>query len=231
MQMANGFAQAISIHAPRTGSDRRCHIPRIRRDSISIHAPRTGSDQMLASTKLAKLISIHAPRTGSDRHGRGDAGRAAEFQSTLPARGATKNRNDTVDDRQQFQSTLPARGATQGRRCRARHPDISIHAPRTGSDTAQRANHCRFSISIHAPRTGSDSANTSPDTSADRFQSTLPARGATPRHNAIAASRSHFNPRSPHGERPPAKIQVSPKHLFQSTLPARGATTSALLHS
>ena len=56
---------------------------------------------------------------------------------------------------------------------------ISIHAPRTGSDsttlqkiktpltfqstlpargatTAQRANHCRFSISIHAPRTGSD---------------------------------------------------------------------------
>ena len=56
----------------------------------------------------------------------------------------------------QFQSTLPARGATY-----ALHPDtpshrISIHAPRTGSDAqgVEQVNH--LVISIHAPRTGSD---------------------------------------------------------------------------
>ena len=33
------------------------------------------------------------------------------------------------------------------------------------------------------------------------FQSTLPARGATKRETAARLSRTHFNPRSPHGER------------------------------
>ena len=37
-----------------------------------------------------------------------------EFQSTLPARGATKKRNDLVARGLIFQSTLPARGATRG---------------------------------------------------------------------------------------------------------------------
>ena len=33
------------------------------------------------------------------------------------------------------------------------------------------------------------------------FQSTLPARGATRKLLATLSARSHFNPRSPHGER------------------------------
>ena len=68
MQMANGFAQAISIHAPRTGSDKvvgghaECF-------GISIHAPRTGSDKVKELPDDLQAISIHAPRTGSDKHG------------------------------------------------------------------------------------------------------------------------------------------------------------------
>ena len=59
-------ADSISIHAPRTGSDRSgagrtaVHLP------ISIHAPRTGSDIINNSTFETIKISIHAPRTGSD---------------------------------------------------------------------------------------------------------------------------------------------------------------------
>ena len=59
-------ADSISIHAPRTGSDRSgagrtaVHLP------ISIHAPRTGSDATLSRRFLLSEISIHAPRTGSD---------------------------------------------------------------------------------------------------------------------------------------------------------------------
>ena len=35
--------------------------------------------------------------------------------------------------------------------------EISIHAPRTGSDNIVRREHFTDRISIHAPRTGSDS--------------------------------------------------------------------------
>ena len=56
-----------------------------------------------------------------------------------------------------FQSTLPARGATRWTRWTRRFLSISIHAPRTGSDAdgCAQGDSAR-SISIHAPRTGSD---------------------------------------------------------------------------
>ena len=55
------------------------------------------------------------------------------FQSTLPARGATRwtIKNTRLE---KFQSTLPARGATVLRKEAILSDDISIHAPRTGSD-------------------------------------------------------------------------------------------------
>ena len=148
-------------------------------------------------------------------------------------------------------------------------PRISIHAPRTGSDPPRfpsassprnfnpRSPHgerrgccspCRkiSSISIHAPRTGSDTADSSALIISTRFQSTLPARGATssrptsitprrfqstlPARGATLSStafyphRQDFNPRSPHGERRSSPSSVSAATSFQSTLPARGAT-------
>ena len=78
-----------------------------------------------------------------------------------------------------FQSTLPARGATLLVENNRQAIDISIHAPRTGSDDERRIL-CRFRL---------------------LFQSTLPARGATlPRVDGKGAT-MNFNPRSPHGER------------------------------
>ena len=81
----------------------------------------------------------------------------------------------------QFQSTLPARGATLNQAGQPGGKKISIHAPRTGSDRreARRSGAPHYfnprsphgerpnifqvfepgeEISIHAPRTGSDSA-------------------------------------------------------------------------
>ena len=55
-------------------------------------------------------------------------------------------------------------------------------------------------ISIHAPRTGSDSGCSCSFFSSLLFQSTLPARGATQRRTLIL-EHADFNPRSPHGER------------------------------
>ena len=56
-------------------------------------------------------------------------------------------------------------------------------------------------ISIHAPRTGSDGTDDGTCQLPDRFQSTLPARGATCRDCRGKRRGGYFNPRSPHGER------------------------------
>ena len=80
-------------------------------------------------------ISIHAPRTGSDNGVELEDDATKEFQSTLPARGAThviqhsnagnvyfnprsphgERQRDTLKQQlaDAFQSTLPARGATR----------------------------------------------------------------------------------------------------------------------
>ena len=103
----------------------------------------------------------------------------------------------------EFQSTLPARGATTSISSTSSTSKISIHAPRTGSDSALSVRLPGRTISIHAPRTGSDGAC--------RWRLDSPA---------------HFNPRSPHGERPRFTTARCAPCSFQSTLPARGATYS-----
>ena len=71
---------------------------------------------------------------------------------------------------------------------RAQESNISIHAPRTGSDAAASSVcHPDKEISIHAPRTGSDGDPGFYESWDEIFQSTLPARGATEdgqRHDA-----------------------------------------------
>ncbi len=80
-----------------------------------------------------------------------------EFQSTLPVWGATSSNPDTWSNYIEFQSTLPVWGATAEGKPSREIINISIHAPRVGSDyhvppeTASTSN-----ISIHAPRVGSD---------------------------------------------------------------------------
>ena len=123
------------------------------------------------------------------------------FQSTLPVRGATRKVRISKPDENGFQSTLPVRGATHANAVEHGWWDISIHAPRAGSDV-DASNHTPTSlhfnprspcgerlcdlllghgvsrISIHAPRAGSDRRQGQPS----------PCFG-------------DFNPRSPCGER------------------------------
>ena len=60
------WAETISIHAPRGGSDGQgvCNFVIVK--AISIHAPRGGSDEPPPETESEPEISIHAPRGGSD---------------------------------------------------------------------------------------------------------------------------------------------------------------------
>ena len=145
------------------------------------------------------------------------------FQSTPPARGATKNEAACGTCRE-FQSTPPARGATLPRGAGGQgQQHISIHAPREGGDGPLPARDLAVIISIHAPREGGDvhksySGNPIPDFNprpprggrrctsenfriASLFQSTPPARGATTAEVPAAETLENFNPRPPRGGR------------------------------
>ena len=196
---------AISIHAPRTGSDYTwCKIQFVRGyfnprsphgERLSVCArryctaifqstlPARGATKASINSRLSELISIHAPRTGSD----------------------------TIIDYQSAGFTIsihaPRTGSDTGQLATELGNVISIHAPRTGSDSAPPQYYSNVPISIHAPRTGSDTTSSMQRYHMWTFQSTLPARGAT-----LSQDTSFHAP-----------------PLFQSTLPARGATSHPFL--
>ena len=148
-------------------------------------------------------ISIHAPREGSDIWNYHPALMCHLFQSTLPARGATIgssgykarikyfNPRSPRGERQPqrapastalikaFQSTLPARGATLGCLPPCNAVNISIHAPREGSDSPPVTS-CPVMMYFN-PRSPRGERLLSLTLIAFNllFQSTLPARGAT----------------------------------------------------
>ena len=78
--------------------------------------------------------------------------------------------------------------------------DISIHAPRTGSDIMYEVEHNYQWISIHAPRTGSDFYCGTGYINQD-ISIHAPRTGSDDLFDASKRFGNYFNPRSPHGER------------------------------
>ena len=168
------------------------------------------------------------------------------FQSTLPAWGATTE-VPAQDGSGYISIHAPRMGSDCFSRSFARLVRISIHAPRMGSDISPHTPMAEQGISIHAPRMGSDTLLMLRSLRQERFQSTLPAWGATANSGFMAAQQAkfqstlpawgatndlviivhivNFNPRSPHGERHPQSLDVWHLSQFQSTLPAWGATS------
>ena len=149
--------QVISIHAPREGSDGGQHVHHVD-GNISIHAPREGSDNKSGAHRSCFFaISIHAPREGSDWLQMLKENRAAEFLSTLPARGATAIIISHFSFSIYFYPRSPRGERPASGEKLADDLDISIHAPREGSDiSSSRRVTSSSGISIHAPREGSD---------------------------------------------------------------------------
>ena len=221
---------AISIHAPRVGSDRGCYRKCLRQ-FISIHAPRVGSDlssEIQPSDKVdfnprspcgerlssacvhAIVLSYFNPRSPcGERH----------FVSGTHSTGAL------------FQSTLPVWGATGNGRHRIRRRRISIHAPRVGSDGFILA---RLGLGGYFnPRSPCGERHLYSPLCVMRsgFQSTLPVWGATKCHRKRCATdlisihaprvgsdrggsgvprpRRYFNPRSPCGEQAVQRCEIS----------------------
>ena len=210
---------------------------------ISIHAPRTGSDKTGARPEWRQTISIHAPRTGSAPPRGTNEAAEWHFNPRSP-HGERREPMISLFGAFVFQSTLPARGATKPRPRDAARTAISIHAPRTGSDGRFVAAIYEFVISIHAPRTGSDFGVIqldptklisihAPRTGSDddgrtrnrRKEDFNPRSPHGERHAEPAErrTRQYFNPRSPHGERRVALARASGRGNISTHAPRTGS--------
>ena len=170
--------------------------------TISIHAPREGCDSLLVCTRSA----------------------CVPFQSTHPARGATRGWVWCSPRRRNFNPRTP-RGVRRPEPQRLKPmSDFNPRTPRGVRPPTKGIMLGGFFISIHAPREGCDSRCPQPELPKTQFQSTHPSRGATristhccvtctfqsthPARGATRCSRgcldtrSNFNPRTPRGVRP-----------------------------
>ena len=149
-------ARLVSIHAPRVGSDLTAGLNDAGADIVSIHAPRVGSDSRQLSAPRARksfnprspcgerqgklgitfavdVVSIHAPRVGSDGDSHDLPMWSSSFNPRSPCGERPPGDNVTIPINQ-FQSTLPVWGATISLYFGRLISEVSIHAPRVGSD-------------------------------------------------------------------------------------------------
>ena len=213
--------EKISIHAPRTGSDIAAPQRRMFWQVFQSTLPARGATarwrtscgaRRFQSTLPARgatadddghlldgRISIHAPRTGSDAF----PCPASRAYSNFNPRSPHGERLTLLDCLKQPKNFNPRSPHGERRIQDSDYADseqISIHAPRTGSDQPFRKQPMHQHISIHAPRTGSDFRIQCPSSLPPYFNPRSP-HGERRCFSVGAAALSHFNPRSPHGER------------------------------
>ena len=148
--------RAISIHAPRVGSDICSFLTYCVAYRFQSTLPVWGATGYWPKSHLLDKISIHAPRVGSDRHmtrrwlhqmnfnprspcGERPASRQKRcgtlyFNPRSPC-GERLSAASITGASSSFQSTLPVWGATRADGDLRRRRGISIHAPRVGSDS------------------------------------------------------------------------------------------------
>ena len=203
----DGVLEGISTLAPREGSDSPPSSSRPIGRNFNPRSPRGERHLVSVHLHIVDHISTLAPREGSDpartqrsphkpdfnpRSPRGErppsppCGKMwAEFQPSLPARGATSRyRNPSL--LRVFQPSLPARGATNVPALGLDKKTISTLAPREGSDFVAK-NICPDVLHFNprSPR-GERQVPSKMMIRPLKFQPSLPARGAT-----------HFHPLGP----------------------------------
>ena len=242
--LRNGGTLRISTHAPRTGSDAR----KMQHGNLAYRHfnPRSPHGER-PEERLKHLRRLLFQPTLPARGATPSATILDDVDNFNPRspHGERRYCDFGHDDTSSFQPTLPARGATGHHRRAPCVRGISTHAPRTGSDAGVSAQALSQTISTHAPRTGSDCQRNgkagrlidfnprsphgerplfdSARVSFDKFQPTLPARGATQSATPLRTSAA-FQPTLPARGATFATQRKAGLSLFQPTLPARGAT-------
>ena len=131
---ALSVAVGISIHAPREGCD-----PRMVRSASQLSLfqsthPARGATPSTRTVSTELLISIHAPREGCDCNEHLRQRAAGYISIHAPREGCDIEPAQLFRILLEFQSTHPARGATKAFVSVKDGLIISIHAPREGCD-------------------------------------------------------------------------------------------------
>ena len=213
----------ISIHAPRVGSDCRSVFSARPIARFQSTLPVWGATCSSRITAPHTNISIHAPRVGSDFTSNAYEAFSRHFNPRSPCGERPRTAHSPEMDSRNFNPRSPC-----GERPHRTEPLRALRNFNPRSPCGERLvatypHTARRDISIHAPRVGSDIALFYQLHKSDEFQSTLPVWGATARtvcfrdsgKISIHAPRvgsdmikqftpdelEHFNPRSPCGER------------------------------
>ena len=152
-----GLLGLISIHAPREGCDHPQAPFHPAGGDFNPRTPRGVRPGRCSWNQSTRTISIHAPREGCDAGGSGEVVPRTLFQSTHPARGATRHYRWVY----------------------SRWSDFNPRTPRGVRRSYLLCIKALITISIHAPREGCDATRWQTGARKSLFQSTHPARGAT----------------------------------------------------
>ena len=134
-QMKKLLELLISIHAPREGGDPGTSTAQsCRRCYFNPRPPRGGRRLGGLLLQPRDQISIHAPREGGDSRSRSRPSGSPDF-NPRPPRGGRRGKSRENVENLLFQSTPPARGATRCPSYDHLPGAISIHAPREGGDS------------------------------------------------------------------------------------------------
>ena len=214
------FLSTLPARGATEGSRFRCRVVQF----LSTLPARGATGRGLSPTPAGTYFYPRSPR-GERLMDRFAAGGEGAFLSTLPARGATSSNLDSSSISTDFYPRSPRGERRNGgrdllcdRHFYPRSPrgerldaagvarvgdDISIHAPREGSDFLRSTAMRRIWVFLSTlPARGATAWNL--DKVGDAvFLSTLPARGATSAPPCMPALSWYFYPRSPRGERRP----------------------------
>ena len=239
-------SRSISIHAPREGSDRfrwirgsrLCHFyprsPRGERPEpasepeqpakfLSTLPARGATEQLDAYRALLDNFYPRSPR-GERRRSAACFRRRCDFYPRSP-RGERRPSGSSGCGKHNFYPRSPRGERPSPFGISLTPRGISIHAPREGSDTADRA--AAASHTDFYPRSPRGERPVAVQSCArtDTFLSTLPARGATARAASWAACSDSISIHAPReGSDQIRLLLLPPSKVFLSTLPARGAT-------
>ena len=194
---------------------------------ISIHSPRMGREPEASTPTASQIISIHSPRMGRDQRLRGFALTPEDFNPLSP-HGERRGNHGHFPSQRNFNPLSPHGERLQGGPLMHVIAAISIHSPRMGRDGSdaqigrERAHFNPLSphgerrggmitlswvesISIHSPRMGRDHLPELGLGMGRAISIHSPRMGRDGRTLRGQHSRPHFNPLSPHGERPGAQ--------------------------
>ena len=191
----------VSTHAPLAGSDERGSLRLMRLVQFQPTLPLRGATR--ASRHRSPHPQCFNPRSpcGERRHQQEVPRHPGVVSTHAPLAGSDGSRSDRRTRHPRFNPRSPCGERRERAPVHLELVGVSTHAPLAGSDQVESRELHGHRVSTHAPLAGSDQTSYSVAASSDKFQPTLPLRGATFLTAIRNAPSRSFNPRSPCGER------------------------------